>query len=328
MVSKMTTRAKQPIFYNGFLANILTKYVTFKKSIGYDYNAEAKHFMRLDTFSKNFELAPNTLTQELVLAWIKRRPNEKQLTQLKRANAIKQLAYYMRERGYEAYICPHAVNRPKQPYIPYIFTNDQMKLLLNLADSYPEANTSRNLNLTIPLVFRLLYGCGLRASEILNLKIEDVDTKNALLYISKSKFGKSRVIPMAQSLSLRCEQYKQKTCISSTETDYFIKNPKGSKYDNQSIYHWFRHLLRQAGIPHRGKGQGPRVHDIRHTFAVHSLRKWALAGNDFKTMLPTLSNYMGHCDLRGTQIYLRLTSEMYPTIIDTMSEFFSNMEEH
>jgi len=324
-MGRMSEKITIDTVYDGLLSEVLTEYVDFKRSVGNDYIKEAKHFKRFDTFSKSFNFPKNTLTKELVLAWIEKKSHEKHLNQLKRANTIKQFAYFMRERGYEAYIDPHKTANLSQPYIPYIFTEEQMYLLLSLADKHPKAKSSKNLDLIVPLVFRLLYGCGMRISEVLNLKISDVDTENALIYISKSKFGKGRTIPIAQSLALRCKIYKEKLFpIILNEDNHFIQNPNGQKYSNNTIYCHFRTLLNQAQIPHRGKGQGPRLHDIRHTFAVHSLKKNVLKGKDIRAMLPALSAYMGHCDLRGTQIYLKLTPEMFPNITDSMNVLFSD----
>jgi len=316
------------VVYEGNLAEMLTEYITFKRSLGNDYVSEAEHFRRFDDFSKSFDFPKNTLTEEVVLSWIEKRPHEKQTNQIKRANAIKNFALYMKEHGYDAYIFPHQTTNSSQPYIPFIFTEKQMQLILKLADQTPKSNSSKNQDLVIPLIFRLLYGCGMRISEVLNLRISDVDTENALIYISNSKFSKSRAIPMAQSLALRCKAFKEKVHFNSDKGDYFIQNPNGHKYHSNTIYSRFRSLLRQAQIPHRGKGEGPRLHDIRHTFAVHSLRNCVLKGKDIRAMLPAFSAYMGHCDLRGTQIYLRLTPEMHPEIATTMNEFFSNREEY
>ncbi|QGU00314.1 Integrase/recombinase, RitB [Candidatus Syntrophocurvum alkaliphilum] len=84
----------------------------------------------------------------------------------------------------------------------------------------------------------------------------------------------------------------------------------------------FRKIIWQANISHSGKG--PRLHDLRHTFAVHCLKKWVLAGENLTNLLPYLSVYLGHNDLRGTQHYLRLTSDLYPTITTSVEQHFSN----
>ena len=83
----------------------------------------------------------------------------------------------------------------------------------------------------------------------------------------------------------------------------------------KAIYEWFRKVLWEAGISHGGKGQGPRLHDLRHVFSVHSLVAMAELGLDLYYSLPILSEYLGHQSLEATEKYVRLTSEMYPKLI-------------
>lgn len=83
-----------------------------------------------------------------------------------------------------------------------------------------------------------------------------------------------------------------------------------------TVYQRYRRYLEKAGIPHGGKGHGPRLHDIRHTFAVHVLQKWTREGAGLTAMLPVLSTYMGHKTVRSTARYLRLTAEVYPDLME------------
>jgi len=280
----------------------------------------------MDDFASIFGCPENVLTKELVLAWAKKRPHEKNATQIKRVNAVKCLAEFMKERGYEAYIYPYSHSTDPIPYMPYIFTESEMGKLLILADNYQSTPVSPHLSLTVPLVFRILYGCGLRISEVLNLRVNDTDVCRKIFMISGGKFGKSRAVPMAASLAIRCSDYLQlvdsdrRTCGGD---GFLIQNPRGGRYSECTVYTWFRTLLMRAGIPHGGKGKGPRLHDIRHSYAVHCLKRWVNESRNIHALLPMLSAYMGHCDLRGTQIYLRLTPDLFPTISTTMSEYFT-----
>jgi integrase/recombinase XerD len=79
-------------------------------------------------------------------------------------------------------------------------------------------------------------------------------------------------------------------------------------------------VLRKAGISHLGRGKGPRIHDLRHTFAVNCLKKWVLEGKDLNSLLPYLSAYLGHEDMRGSQRYLRLTADLYPDLTTKIEE--------
>jgi len=111
----------------------------------------------------------------------------------------------------------------------------------------------------------------------------------------------------------RCIEYSKKVHKLSNKNTIFFKNLNGGRFDKSTIYRHFRDYLYLAGIPHTGSG--PRIHDFRHTYSVHCLKNWILAGKELTNLTPYLSTYLGHSDFRGTQYYLHLTSELYPDII-------------
>jgi integrase len=312
--------------YTGPLSEIIREYIQQKRAAGRQYNAEAKYFSRFDKFTKANRCPANALPQDIVEKWVGKRPNEKLLTQLKRTNAVKRFAEYMREHGFDAYISPYSKNPSTDEYIPHIFSSEEMRTILVLADEYQATIGSPNLDKVVPLVFRILYGCGLRVSEVLSLKLNDVKIEEKCLFVRDSKFRKDRIVPMSQSLTEKCLEYMQSVHVFSNENNYFIQSPNKRRYHDQSPYHWFRTILRQAGISHGGKGKGPRLHDIRHTFAVHCIKKWALSGKNVNSLLPILSVYMGHCDLRGTQVYIRLTADLFEYITSTMEDAFYSVK--
>ena len=95
---------------------------------------------------------------------------------------------------------------------------------------------------------------------------------------------------------------------------FFFPSPHGGALSLRTVYFLFRTLLLQCGIPHAGRGKGPRVHDLRHGFAVHTLLRWYQEGADLEAKLPLLATYLGHRSLAGTQRYLHLTAELFPEI--------------
>jgi integrase len=102
--------------------------------------------------------------------------------------------------------------------------------------------------------------------------------------------------------------------------EWFFPGRRGLPLRLLNVYNNFRRFLWQARISHGGRGQGPRVHDLRHTFAVHNLRKWFAVGKDVNAMLPILQTYMGHYSIADTAYYLRLTAESYPHIVTRLDE--------
>lgn len=125
---------------------------------------------------------------------------------------------------------------------------------------------------------------------------------------------------MAESLNLRCKAYIL-TVHKGHSPDYpFFFKRDGSKYTVNNIEKHFREMLWFAGIPYRGQKNGPRVHDIRHTFICHRLNTWAHEKADLMTLLPILSKYVGHTGVPSTQWYLKLTAEAFPDVLEAMEQ--------
>jgi integrase len=172
-----------------------------------------------------------------------------------------------------------------------------------VVDTIPP-HAQSNKHQSYPLLFRLLYCCGLRISEALRLKISDVDFEKGALFIRESKFNQDRMIPMSVSLAEMFARYQALFNRNKAPKDYYL----------------YRELLWKARISHGGKGKGPRIHDLRHAFCVHSLAKQVKDGVDLYVALPILSVYVGHNSVGATQRYVRLTAEAHPELIEKVSQ--------
>ncbi len=307
--------------FNGFVGDfreLLIQFVQMKQSSGFDYVGEADQLKRFSQFTLQFTVKNQALTQELANAWTEKRPNERDVTWEHRINNLRQFALFLSNLGYDAYIpvCRAKINR--HLYLPYIFTPEQLQRFFAECDNIKPHPLS-NQHLVSPAIFRLLYGCGLRISEALALKLKDVDLKQGVVTIRGSKFKKDRLIPMSPSLTRHLEAYFLKIHPLSTPADYFFRKKDQTAITSDTIYKKFRYLLWKIGISHGGKGRGPRLHDFRHTFAVHSLNQMVQQGVDPYCALPILSTYLGHASVAATERYLRLTEEAYPGILNTVS---------
>jgi integrase len=308
--------------FKSILSELIIGYIEEKRSIGYKYIKSASHLKNFDTFLAKEHLMEKKLPKELVLLWTNKRFNETEGNRSNRISIARGFAKYMVRLGYDAYILPAAsVTIDRYSYVPYIFSEQELKSIFIVCDNYPSSDISPNRHLILPLLFRMLYGCGLRISEALKLECNDVDLKQGTLFIRNAKFGKERIVPMAESLTERCRQYLVKVHNLKSCNPIYFPSPYGGHYDEGTIYNLFRKILWKAKISHSGKG--PRLHDIRHTAAVHCLKKWVINKKDLTNLLPYLSAYLGHVDLRGTQHYLRLTADLYPHIIDAVEQDYS-----
>ena len=172
----------------------------------------------------------------------------------------------------------------------------------------------------LPALFRLLYSTGLRISEALSIKNKDIDYENQWIILKKTKNRMQRLVPINSSLLNVLKQYmeyKEKIPIQelSASNNFFFISTTGSPINQGSVYKWFKEILRMSGIPHIGNGSGPRVHDMRHTCAVHSLIKLINDKVDIYCALPIVAVFLGHKDTRSSEKFLRLTHEMYPEIV-------------
>jgi len=312
-------------FY-GVLAAHCQGFISEKRAVGHIYNSEAKKMREFSRFSQNFDIPENTLTEETVLAWIVKRPTDSERNRYARFCVIKQFSEYMRRLGYEAY-CPENDDVPKyrQVYVPHIFTHDEIRRFFAAADIIEPCYKAPRRRLIMPVIFRLLYCCGLRVSEALRLLSDDVDLSTGILTIRDSKFGKTRYVPMSKEIASACRKYAETRPAAPSGDDWFFAAPDGGIYHDHQIYITFRQLLIKARISHGGRGEGPRVHDFRHTYAVHCLQRWARSGKDLTNALPRLSAYMGHTGFKATEYYLRMTAEVYPEITATLQAKYGDL---
>lgn len=305
----------EPHSFRSPLAVPIAGYIAEKRATGHKFEKGACLLKRFDSYACSRGLLENDLTKLLVMEWTTRKPGETASTQSGRISLLRGLAIYMNRIGYTAYVIPKAmVTIDRYAYIPYIFSGDEMKAIFEVCDQYPPHEVTPNRHLMLPLLLRILYGCGLRISEALHLTIQDVDLNKGTLFIRHTKFNKERLLPMSSSLIERCREYGKTAHIGKMGNLYFFPSPYGGRYSESTAYMLFRDVLRRAGISHLGRGKGPRIHDVRHTFSVNCLKKWVISGKDLNNALPYLSAYLGHEDLRGSQRYLRLTADLYPDL--------------
>ncbi len=311
------TKKEKP--FVGEFKQLLEDFIQHKRALGYKYDTERDNFFRFSQYTLNHKVKNKCLNKKLVLAWTAKRRNESVKTWDHRVSNIRQFALYLQSIGYEAYLPIKNRKVRRTEYIPYIFTHEEIDRFFQTVDSILPHSRS-NKHHSFPLLFRLLYCCGLRISEACRLKISDVDFNNGILFISGSKFNKDRLVPMSGSLASMFITYHDLFNQNNRTDDYYFRNKAGSPLKRDHVYKNYRKLLWKAGISHGGKGKGPRLHDFRHTFCVHTLAKQVKEKIDLYTALPILSTYLGHSSVGATQRYVRLTVEVYPELIDKVSK--------
>lgn len=300
----MKTEHKVPKM-SGIFKEQAENFISFKRNLGFKYQSEEKVMSRFCRFSEGYDLPDVRITRELAEDWAAPRTGEACKSRAHRLTCVRQFGEYLNNLGYKVYFLPGQRGIWTTSFVPYIFTHKQIQELFAAVDNTKFTDDRRTIQDSLPIIFRMLYGCGLRVSEALKLQVKDVDLANGILTIKETKMDRDRLIPMSGSLTEVCTKYADKTWWDK-DTDYFFMAPDHTMISPNTVYGKFRIYLRAMGIPHGGKGQGPRLHDLRHTFAVHALQGWVTGGNDLTTMLPLLSVYMGHKSVRATSRYLSL----------------------
>lgn len=297
-------------------APYFTDFIEQKRALGNRYDTCVETLNLFDDFCISQGVTEPKITPDLFQKWCKRRPNENQTTQVIRINYLQIFSRYMHNNGYEAPCAFHPLPNRSKEFKPYIFTEKEISDFIATVDkkhTVPVRGTPIR-HLVYPVLFRVLYGCGLRINEALQLKTEDADLENGTFLIRKAKGGKDRMVVLSDSLLAICCDYRTNPLIQEYGHEYFFPTKDHGFYDASTIYADFRKYLQLSGINHRGRGYGPRLHDFRHTFAVHVIQKWQAEGRDIYLCLPILQSYLGHARLTATEKYLRLVPEVYSQV--------------
>ena len=313
------------ITYRGPFKDHIQNFVELKQAVGYKYETEAQHLRRFDQFTAETHQESAALTKEIVLEWCKKKDYEAQANQCSRASIIREFGRYLESIGIKVYLLPKGYYPTEPQYIPYIYTTEELKKFFTETNKCRYSCECPYRHHIMPVIFRMIYLCGLRVSEARLLKVGDVDLEKGILAINHSKKDKSRLVVMSDSLTERCRFYSKSVHPHPGPADCYFPTLEGKPMTLGNLYKNFRRFLWRAKISHRGRGKGPRIHDFRHTYAVHCLKKWSDQEKDLTVYLPILKTYMGHDSFNDTAYYLRMTADVFPAITIKMETHYQKL---
>ena len=208
---------------------------------------------------------------------------------------------------------PEELPRRPEHIRPYIYSENELRSLFRCALTY-QKNRSTTYPECVREILVLTYLLGLRIHETLGLKMDDIDLDNQIVTIDDSKFYKTRIEPfndvVKQEIITFLAWRRQVGMPDDADSPLFL-NRKGLPMSLDSMHGIFRRICVKAGIfRNDGAIYQPRLHDLRHTFAVNRLVAWYDAGEDVQRLLPTLSTYMGHTPIAHTSVYLTMTDRL------------------
>jgi integrase len=255
------------------------------------------------------------ITTELALRWARRPPNGEPFTWAQRLQRIRLFAawYHARDPRTEvpdARLLTASVRRKP----PFIFSEVQIANVVRAAEKLPCRRGIRSS--TFSTIFGLIAVAGLRISEAVALDRGDVDLREGLLTIRDTKFGKTRLVPVSESTVAALRRYanRRDRALPALTTPAFFVSERGRRVTDWATRYNFAKASRAAGlrVPAEGfrLGHGPRVHDLRHSFAARTMVDWYRAGVDVERELPKLSAYLGHAHVNDTYWYIEAVPEL------------------
>jgi integrase len=281
------------------LLNDYQSYIQTKNSLGYSTvhcTYYLKHFLE---FCKNNYPKEPSITKEMVDTWLLQRSFNTNATQIHAISDLRGFARFQNATGKTAYIPDEQYSLKVEKFYPYIFTDSELQILFNAIDSIPPHFSAPNKELIVPVLFRMMFCCGMRPSEPLHLKVEDVNLNNGMLFIRQSKQQKDRRLIMSEELLQLCRRYD--SMIGPRE--WFFQKWDGGAFPVYWMTNQFHICRRNSGLEKQGK---PRPYDLRHNYATRTLMKWIDEKRDIMALLPYLSTYMGHKKFTHTLYYIHL----------------------
>jgi len=292
----------------------LRNYLELRRGLGFDLG-------RVESRLKNFlEFIKTRRTQQittaLALEFALRSDHRAPGTQAGCLSAIRGFARYLSGIEPKIEVPPAGLVRLGHRPQPYIYSDDEIIRILDAARRHPSTLRYALKPHTLYCLFGLLTVTGMRLTEALNLKAEDIDWGQGVLSVGRAKFQKSRLVPLHPSTLRQLRDYLKR------RDRFFAGRPwrqpanrvfvstQGTALTGPEIGDDFRMLTRRIGLRAIGASHGPRIHDLRHRFAVATLVRWYRTGKDVAPLLPVLSTYLGHVFITGTYWYLTCTAEL------------------
>jgi len=310
--------------YRSTYAKHIEEFISFKQKLGYKFERESFYLNDIDKHAFKASQTNPGIAKEFVEVYSKQRLNESPSNRYTRISILAQLSSYISNLGIESYI-PRLPSFPKNTFIPYIFSQKEIEKIFKACDELVlKIYHADTVLFSVPLILRFLYSTGVRIGEAKVLNNNDVNLKDSYVKIRDSKNRKERIIPLNESLVTLCKEYvhyKSFLKFDKETSENFFVNLNGNQF-GVAVNVWFRKCLEIAGIKSIGLKQNPRIHDLRHTFAVTSLAKMAESGIDLYASLPILSTYLGHQSISATNHYVRLTASIYPNLIGDLDQFY------
>lgn len=291
------------------LGQAVEEYLALRRGLGFSLRLQGTMLRQFAAYLER-DSAPY-ITRELALRWAMQPANAQPAQWANRLNTVRRFAQFRcasdpRTEVLPLGLLPHRYGRKP----PYIYAEGEIRRLLDVARQLPSATGLRPA--TYATLFGLLAVTGLRISEALALDRGDVDWADAVLTIRRTKFGKSRLVPIHPSARRALRRYAllRDRVYPRLKTESVFVSEHGERLTASAVRWTFNRLSQRIGLRGPTDRRGPRLHDFRHRLAVTTLLRWYRAGVDVERHLPALSTYLGHRHVADTYWYLSAVPEL------------------
>lgn len=297
------------------LAPALERFLTLKRAMGYRYRDEARLVHELDRFlASRLSTTDPVLSLDVARAYVARWGAESDSTRAHRLTIVREVSRFLRlDDPRTAVPGPRFLGVVRRTFVPRVLTRDEGRRFLRACGQLPTDIRSPLRGVVLGTALRVLFLTGLRRGELLRLTQADVDLAEGVLRIHHTKFGKSRVVPVAPDMMAHlaaCQHAVRQRLHTCTAETPFFPHCTGRRYAAGALRKALQQVLDIAGIARVQGGRRLRLHDLRHSWAVLRLTLWCEQGADLGAKLPLLATYLGHVDLASSQRYLQLTQDL------------------
>jgi integrase len=301
----------------------LEEYLAIRRTLGFKLTDLGRHLRNFVDYVE--DEGASYITTEIALRWAQLPTRVQPATRAARLASVRRFATWRRATDPRTQVppeglLPHRYRRTR----PYIYSEDEIGRIVLTAGGLASAKGLRAR--TYSTLFGLLAVTGMRVSEALSLDRNDVDLEAAILTIRRTKFGKTRLVPVHPSTrdALRAYGQQRDQIVPASSTPGFFVSERGIRITGWAARYTFAKVSREIGlrapveVKGRYHGHGPRLHDMRHRFAVRTLIDWYRAGLDVEREIPKLATYLGHVHVHDTYWYLEAVPELLALVSERL----------
>lgn len=296
----MKPRREYTFFSN--IAPMIEGHITERRASGFMYNSAADVLKELDTFCIEHAFKTDTVTKELADAWSMQRDTEGISARNIRVSILRQLSKYILSLGKEAYMPPNT--QSGEIKVSHVFSEQERIEFFTALDSLATSSGKYGGMLLeeCKVIFRLYYCCGLRLSEPLELKWENINLDQGWIKIIQSKGYKDRILWLPDDILKMLKKYKETISGFLPGADYVFPGVKDGKHINDvTVRDYFLRALAHTSCANIANP--PTIKSFRHTFVVDRLNSWMLAEENINEKLPYLCKFLGHSSIHESLYY-------------------------